>query len=156
MSVYYIIDGYNLIHCNAEIFSDNIQRARDYLTELIRIKRPHGSPRNNITVVYDGQPGVSSPSAKEIDVRFTSGKEADWMIEKIVKEHLNPKEIIVVTDDKRLRKRIRNYKANWMATEDFISRMKKKLKPPKKSESSLSKKEKKVITDEFLKIWRDK
>jgi predicted RNA-binding protein with PIN domain len=144
MSVYYIIDGYNLIETHKEYFPGSSRSARDQLVELIKIKRPEGSGRNKIMVIFDGQPGIDSPKIKNIDVRYTSGKEADWHIKKIVEESSNPRQIIVVTDDRAIRHHVSAKGSKVMYTKDFM----KKIFPAQKTKSKEA--GKKILTPEEI------
>ncbi len=104
-------------------------------------------------MIFDGQPGINSKSDKRVDIRFTSGKEADWHIKKLVATHSNPKQIIVVTDDNVIKRHVSISGAKTMSTNEFIAR----LFPEKKRNSKncctdkeLSPEEIKDINEEFL------
>ncbi|MFH1416220.1 MAG: NYN domain-containing protein [Elusimicrobiota bacterium] len=123
MSVHYLLDGYNLIETHSGDFPGKLRTARDRLIDLIIEKRPEGSGRNMITLFFDGQPGIDSPREKRLDVRFTSGKEADWHIKKFVDNSDNPRRLIVVTNDKAIIKYVSIKGAKTMSSDDFLSRL---------------------------------
>lgn len=151
MSVYYVIDGYNLIETHKEYFPGSIRNSRELLIDLIRSKKPQGSRRNKITVIFDGQPGVESPIDKDVDVRFTSGKEADWYIKRLVEKHHNPRQIIVITDDRAIKRHVSSAGADTMTTVKFMDKLfpKQKQKYQDKSKN-LDPEQIKEINEEFL------
>ncbi len=149
--IYYIIDGYNVIHTHVECFPGSIRSSREKLIELIRKKRPEGSRRNKITVFFDGQPGIESPQDKYVDIRFTDGKEADWHIKKLVENYSNPRQIIVVTDDRAIIHHISAIGAKTMSTYEFINKLFPKQKQKYENKvKELKPQEIKEINEEFL------
>jgi predicted RNA-binding protein with PIN domain len=152
MSVYYVIDGYNLIETHKDSFPGDLRTSRDHLIEIIHKRKPEGSGRNKITVVFDGQPGVSSPEEKEVDVIFTSGRSADWKIIKLVEGYNNPKQIIVVTDDRAIQRQISLSGAKFMSTVEFMKRLfPKKNNIRVENDKKLTSEDIEKINNEFLK-----
>ncbi|MGM0568055.1 MAG: NYN domain-containing protein [Elusimicrobiota bacterium] len=155
MAVHYIIDGYNLIKSKQDFFPVSLRQAREKLISLIKKRRPQGSLRNMITVVFDGRPGVDSPAEKKVMVIFTRGREADSYIEQITLKSKNPASVIAVTDDRVLRKKVREAGGRFMPVDYFM----KKLFPPSRREGygkdkkSIDEDEKKSINRELKKIW---
>ena len=132
MALYYIVDGYNVIHSHRDRFPGSIESGRQKLLSLISVMRPQGSSRNRIKVVFDGQPGVSSPSeGGGVDVRFTSGSEADDLIKKLVAGSRNPKQIVVVTDDRAIKREVSAGGASTMTTGEFIQKLFEKTRKTK-------------------------
>ena len=123
MSLYYIVDGYNVIHSYRDRFPGSIEMARDKLLSQISVKRPQGSSRNRIKVIFDGQAGVTGPSQSGIDVAFTSGSEADDLIRKLVASDRNPKQIVVVTDDRAIIRDVSVKGASVMPTAEFLGKL---------------------------------
>ncbi|MBN2407093.1 MAG: NYN domain-containing protein [Elusimicrobia bacterium] len=158
MSLYYIVDGYNVIHTHKDFFPGKIENARNVMLKAVIAAKPQGSSRNRITIVFDGQPGIRYPAPKGADIRFTDGREADWKIKKLIDRHPNPRQIVVVTDDRGIIFYARHAGAGVMSTAEFVAR----LFPKKKSETAVEK-EKKIsseaaadISRELEKIWLKK
>ncbi len=154
MSVWYIIDGCNLIERQSRVFDCSRRQALHYLSNLIVYEKPEGSLRNKLTVIIDGQPGISGPGY-QADIRFTSGRTADEEIVETVKNSENPSRIIVVTDDKPLRRSVRKKGARFKSTSDFTKKLfKKKSIPVKNSkDKKISDQEAEKINKELRKKW---
>ncbi len=60
MSLHYIIDGYNLIKHRSFIPASNIHDPRFALIQFLRKKKPCGSPKNKVTIIFDGYWGISA------------------------------------------------------------------------------------------------
>ena len=83
--------------------SKSLEEGRQGLISFIERQRPQGSARNQVTVVFDGKPGMYGfPVVGEVSVVFTEYETADDLIKYKVEEARNKKEIVVVTDDKQL------------------------------------------------------
>jgi predicted RNA-binding protein with PIN domain len=149
MALHLIVDGYNVTETHKELFPGSARSAREILIESVRAVRPQGSARNRITIVFDGKPGVTSPAEKSIDVRFTRGKEADWMIYEMVRKSKNPKQVRVITDDKDLGRKVSVEGAGVMTTVQFI----KKLFPRTRARGPAKRADTEKLTQELEKIW---
>ena len=142
MSLQYIIDGYNILNhpqfsrqCTKKIYRrlnypiNNIKNAygegktdsRVSLLGFIKINKLCGSPRNKITVVFDGYSDfLESINYADIDVVFSRKETADERIKKMVESSGNPKNIVVVSDDKEIVFFIKSLGARPMSVEEFI------------------------------------
>lgn len=106
MSLQYIIDGYNAIYKIPSLKDRSLQEAREGLIRFIKDNALCGSAKNKVTVVFDGKAdvvaGLDYNSLKEsgIKVIFTRDETADDKIKKLVDEYSNPKQVVVVTDDR--------------------------------------------------------
>ncbi len=90
---------------------------------MIERNRPQGSHSNQVTVVFDGKPGMYGfPVAHEIRIVFTEYETADDLIKRRVEESKNKKNIVVVTDDRALLLYVRGCGASVMSCGDFIKR----------------------------------
>ena len=80
--LYYLIDGYNVIRQMSFLSGKTLRGEREGLIRFIEQKKPQG--KNEITIVFDGQKGVSSPPQQnsEIKVIFTKNISADEKIKK--------------------------------------------------------------------------
>ena len=155
-----MIDGYNLIKRNSNLAGKSLEDGRQALISLIELKRPQGSTRNQVTVVFDGKPGMYGfPHASETRVFFTEYETADDKIKWIVEEAVNKKEIVVVTDDRDLLLYVRKLGAKIMSVSEFMAKAQhaghQKSGPSDKGKNISAVFEHK-INQEFEKIWIDK
>jgi predicted RNA-binding protein with PIN domain len=73
-------------------------------------------------VVFDGQADVSSPRwPGPTRVIFSAGQDADRVIKDLVDEAGNPRETVVVTDDRDIQRWVRGVGARVMAVKTFLS-----------------------------------
>jgi predicted RNA-binding protein with PIN domain len=119
-----------------------------------------GSPRNEMTVVFDGQSGIAYPKKPSaIKVLFSSDETADDLIKRIVERVENKKNIYVITDDKALGHSVRDFGAKTLSVKDFFGKKQKSnsipgtksLAEPKDISTAVEFK----INDELKKIWLD-
>lgn len=159
MSLRYIIDGYNIIHHPIFISqrpTKKNQEPRLELLEFIRIKKPCGSPKNQIIVVFDGHSDSSWQNLDKTDIHviFSRGQSADERIKKMVEQETNPKNTVVVSDDKEIRFFIKSIGARPMNIEEFIkpkkeiNKVEQDLLKPELNFSQVHK-----INQELKKIW---
>jgi len=123
MSLQYIIDGYNLIgHTRFPRTHKNTGDPRRALLELIKAKRLAGSSKNKITVVFDGYPSSSGHGLDGFDMHivFSRKETADASIKRMVESQGNPRNVVVVSDDKEIKFFIKSVGARSMAVEDFM------------------------------------
>ncbi len=123
MSLHYVIDGYNLI--NHPAFLRSVRKNKDQraaLASLIVTARLCGSPKNKITIVFDGYPPALETNKKfaGIDSIFSRDDSADERIKKIVERSSGPKNIIVVSDDKEIRFIVKSIGAHVLGIEEFM------------------------------------
>lgn len=152
MSLHFILDGYNLIKKIPDFSSKKIKHAREDLIRLIEEKRLTGSKRNRVTIVFDGDSeNLSSKEKSPFEIIFS--RDADQKIRDIVKKEDNPKNIVVITDDRQLQDSVRILGAKVQDLESFLEKLRKPkviLEDPK---LELSSKLKDEITEELKKIW---
>jgi predicted RNA-binding protein with PIN domain len=101
-----------------------LEDGRTGLIRFIRERRPHGSDRNGILVVFDGREDVCGGMDPSLDVRvvFSRGMSADDHIREYVERSLDPQEIICVTDDRELALACRHRGARIWSVEEFVSK----------------------------------
>jgi len=158
MSLQYIIDGYNII--NHPLFAQihkKIKIPQRALLEFIRVKRLLGSSKNRAIVVFDGYPPALDFKGKEfnIGVLFTKKETADEKIRKIVEASGNPKNIVVVSNDKEIRFTVKSAGAQCIGIEELIG-TKEKSKACQEKEllkQELSYSQINAINKELRKIW---
>lgn len=130
MSLLYIIDGYNVIKHPS--FSREAKRggaaddvsgvSREELFRFIREKRPAGSPRNRVVVVFDGYSGRQTlGDTGGITVIFSCRESADEKIKKIVEGHAEAdrKNIVVVSSDREIIGAAKLLGASSLSAQDF-------------------------------------
>lgn len=129
MSLQYVVDAYNLINhpsFRPEKQSVNIQYS---LVNFIKINQLSGSRNNQVTLVFDGYPksGQEIPNEDGLACVFSQDKEADEVIKKLVENSRQPRNIIVVSDDKEVQIISRLLHAKVCSVEEFIGAKKNKL-----------------------------
>lgn len=158
MSLQFIIDAYNIINHPTYIqhTTKKIKDSRIALLEFIKTNRLCGSPKNKITVVFDGYSDVAGlrQNLGALDVVFSKDKTADHKINKLIEESRDLKNIIVVSDDREIGFFAKAKGCGWMGVEEFINpvslRRQKEKNCPK---PELNYSQVKAINDELRKIW---
>ena len=161
----FIIDGYNVIKNDkySHLFeSKTLEKSRNNLLNFIYINKPQGN--NDITIVFDCRnknpyefDGYSTSTVIGTRIIFSDGQlRADDVIVELVENSKNSSNIMVVTNDKGIKRRIGGSGAKIKSVEDFIL---KGLKNIKKTDN-ISKIEQKdnfeQINEEFLEKWLNK
>ena len=170
MSIHYLLDGYNVIHrMPSALRQKTLEEQRRTLIDFIERHRPQGSLNNSVTVVFDGNEDIfGGMASKTVKVLFSLGESADDKIKKIVARSKNPKDIIVVTDDRDIQYAVRALRARVSATQSFLNKAKGRQqrsveagKNPRRRKTAdsgetakyISKTEEGKINSEFGKIW---
>jgi predicted RNA-binding protein with PIN domain len=142
-----------------------LEDGRTGLIRFIRERRPHGSDRNSMTVVFDGQENIdgSVESAADVRVVFSRGMSADDHIRECVEQSLDPQNIICVTDDRELALACRHRGARIWSVDEFVSKgYKEETTAVRRSEDTrrregdgkvISQVVARKIDQEFLAIW---
>lgn len=157
MSLLYVIDAYNIIrHTRFTHRTKNIHEPPRALSEFIIINRLTGSRKNKIILVFDGYPDASRQKEEEggIEIIFSQDNTADAKIKQLVENAANPKNIVVVSDDKEIRFFVRSCGAACLGVEEFIgSKNKLKQKREEQIKSELSYTQIGRINNELKGIW---
>ncbi|MBL7131590.1 MAG: NYN domain-containing protein [Candidatus Omnitrophica bacterium] len=157
MALHYIVDGYNVIKKTAFLNHKKLKDARDALLSFIDKYRPHGSYNNQITVVFDGRDDIFGFKHNyDFCIIFTRNESADDRIKSLIDKTSNPKNIIVVSDDKDIKFYCRSQGAKILGVDDFIKKAYKKFNTSRTSNTEffeLSVWERKKINDELSRIW---
>jgi len=159
MSLQFIIDGYNVI--NHPDFAGKIPKRqtdpRSALIQLILAKKTSSSPHNKFWVVFDGYPNDPSLTNQDfgnIMVVFSGHESADERIKKLLELISNPKNAVVVSDDKEIIGFARLKRAKIQKSGDFIGSQEKFLQSniqPEEREIGYTQKQK--INEELKRIW---
>lgn len=127
MALHYVIDGYNVIHKVPSLWSSSIKRSREKLIGYIQNKKPQGSLKNKVTIVFDGSIDVTGCylNVAPIEIVFTRQMTADSYIIRLIEKAVNPKIIVVVSDDKGLQEKVLVLNAKAVEVEKFFKPCKK-------------------------------
>lgn len=160
MPPHFVIDGYNLIKQTTVLNKINLEDSREALIRFLKISRPQGN--NPVTVVFDGiEGGFYCRDISGIEVIFSSHQSADDKIKRMVERSPNPKNMVVVTNDREIRSFARLYQAQVKKVEEFLA----KFNPletararqaggrPYDDNKTLSPQKAGEITEEMKKLW---
>ena len=166
MSLHYLLDGYNILKQIPAFRDLPLEDGRRGLLRWIADSRPQGSVNNQVTVVFDGHPDHINLSegnfpfefqgTAPLKVIFSDGCSADDKIKLMVEEDGNPKNCVVVSDDKDIYLYARSLGARVMSVSGFTSvraafKAASGGKDPGGKYISLSRQEK--INKELARIW---
>lgn len=134
----YIIDGNNLIGSSPDIKLDDPE-ARRKIFEFI--KRYQESRKNNIILVFDGEPDVSlhgNINSSKFTIRYPNmGESADEVIRKIMNGYHQFQDVILVTSDRELKTFARNKGAKTVNSIEFYYELKRTYRHSGKKEEKM-------------------
>ena len=153
MSLHFVIDGYNLIKQTSILNKINLEDSREALIRFLKISRPQGN--NPVTVVFDGiEGGFYCRDISGIEVIFSSHQSADDKIKRMVERSPNPKNMVVVTNDREIRSFAELHRAQIKKVEEFLAKLNPKSANPRSDDNkALSPQKASEITEEMKKIW---
>jgi predicted RNA-binding protein with PIN domain len=162
VSLEYIIDGCNVVYHAS--FAQHVSRKqsdnRISLCEYISMKRLCGSRHNRVTVVFDGFPPVGRGNTFErsdLDVLFSQERTGDETIRRLVEKKSQPKNVVVVSDDKEIGFFVKGLGARWMKVEEFIGPPREeKPRKPVIIKPELSYQQVRQINTELSELWLKK
>lgn len=134
----YLIDGYNLLHAigllHGHARPQGLEKARCRLIGMLQ--GALDSEKGNVTVVFDAAHAPSGAAAESqaqgIHVLFAVGHaQADDLIEQLIQHHSNPRELHVVSDDRRLQRAARRRHAVAVGCLDFVDELHRSRPMPK-------------------------
>lgn len=114
-----IVDAYNVLHCSHVLPSSLAMISATDLCRLIDRSRWGG---DRTAVVCDGSPKPDEGSY-EGGVRLVysgPGRDADSVIEQLIAEDTSPRDLLVVSNDRRIHKAARKRRCRTMASERFL------------------------------------
>ncbi len=158
----YIIDGYNVIKYSEMFSCRRLEFSRNKLIDFILKYKPHGN--NLITVVFDCKSdnpyefdGYTATSVKGIKTIFSEGrKSADDVIVEYVENSKKPYNIVVVSNDKGIHRRIGGTGAKKMEVADFIYARAKKQTQTNNTIQPQQKNDYSKISKELSDLWISK
>ncbi len=148
----YIVDGYNLLFSSTFkewIRKTDLHSARGHLIAFVRSYLPA-----RVIIVFDGR--EEYPQIEIEGVVFTRGESADEYIKRFVRNHPNPSQVTVVSNDRSIQGFARSMGARVMGVNEFLSKRKESRRNPKRYPQSgfkVSPREMKEITEELKKEW---
>jgi predicted RNA-binding protein with PIN domain len=157
MSLQFIIDGYNTARHASFKSPGKINDTALALESVIRSKRLCGSGKNPVMLVFDGYP--PNPQLKYeqgMTIVFSRQQSADETIKKLVEAARNPKQIVVVSDDKEIRSFVKGCGAISWGVEEFLGKgerrsIRQSAGDPIKPDLSYTQMDE--INKEFRKLW---
>lgn len=155
MSLHYILDGYNIVRQAEHLFGSGLKDVRVQLVNFINENKPCGSSNNKVTVVFDGRAGISYLHDKgPVEVIFSQDESADERIKRMVESLHNPKQAVVVSDDRDIQISIRGAGARSMPVAEFLEKGQPNLKAIKgHPKAELSSSQVARINEELKKLW---
>jgi predicted RNA-binding protein with PIN domain len=146
-AIRYLIDGYNLLHATGHLSGPTnalgLRRARLVLLEALR--HHFGGEGGGAVVVFDarGAPaGVPEESTYHgARVLNALDREADDVIEDLIRRHATPAALTVVSDDHRVREAARRRRCRTMSCLDFFETLSRRAAPAPSSDSEDAKPE---------------
>jgi predicted RNA-binding protein with PIN domain len=118
----YFVDGYNVIYQSETLSAGSLRDRREKLLRFIEDRHPQGSATHAVTVIFDGRQDVSSPPwPGPTRVIFSPGKDADQVIKNLVDDLTNPRDAVVVTDDRAIQRWVRGVGARIVGARAFLS-----------------------------------
>jgi hypothetical protein len=164
----YVIDGYNLLHAvgllRGRAGPHGLEKARRAL--LGRLLGSLGAEAAAVTVVFDAARAPAGLTAEEdyqgIRVRYTLGREADDLIEDLIRQDPAPRHLTVISDDRRLREAARRRHCPVVGCLDYLEGLQQRRRlgsepqsdPPAKPDR-LSPAETRRWLEEFADVERD-
>lgn len=117
----YFVDGYNVIYQSETLSLGSLRDRREKLLRFIEERHPQGRASHAVTVVFDGREDVSSPPwPGPTRVMFSPGKDADQVIKNLVDDLTNPRDAVVVTDDRAIQRWVRGVGARIVGARAFL------------------------------------
>lgn len=163
MALHYVLDGYNVINQIPEFTNSSLEDRREKFLRWIETSNPQGSLKNQVTVVYDGRPGLChAPRVSSVRVVFSSNESADETIKRLVLEADYRKSIVVVTNDRDIRYFVRSLGAKILDAESFLgkrtgtNREKAQSRKAGLENKQISRALEHKINSEFTDIWLKK
>jgi uncharacterized protein len=162
-----LIDGYNLMHacgmCRRRYGVGEFEKHRN---RFLRYLASHLSEPERVrtTVVFDAQNARESYSDRSrfegMEILFSTGGDADTLIEEIILGHSSPRQIVLVSSDHRLQKAARKRRARSVDSEIFsdeferhgpVKDSQEETAPPKTSHPKYSG----DVTEKEMKSWME-
>ncbi|MGN6547958.1 MAG: NYN domain-containing protein [Aureliella sp.] len=128
MTVRLLIDGYNLLYATGAVAQargpGGLARARERLLGQLGAALPE-SQRQQTQIVFDARRvpvrGECEQSVRGITVTFSAGfEEADDLLEQLIRQHPNPRTLLVVSSDQRVQRCAKSRKAQSVTCDQWL------------------------------------
>jgi predicted RNA-binding protein with PIN domain len=159
--MFYLIDGYNLLHAmgilGGAVGPAGLERARLNLLGVLR--GAHGPEAEKVTVVFDAaDPPRGLPARFDyqgLHVAFAVDQEqADDLIEELIRQEAAPKNLTVVSDDRRVQQAARRRNCVAQGCEEYLRSLQtKRLANRPKTDSASLKPH--AVSDAETRHWLD-
>jgi predicted RNA-binding protein with PIN domain len=165
MSQSFLIDGYNLLFTLGiapdQVGPQELHKARERL--LGSIAAAHHGRDTSVTVVFDARHTTRKNAAVQqiggIDVLFAvKHDEADDLIEERIRGHSHPRQLVVVSDDRRLQQAARRRRCQVMTCAEYLDWGSKKVVLEQAAAPAEAEKQVNLTSDEvrhWLEEFRD-
>ena len=129
----YLIDGYNLYHAACKFSEEFSHITPQTLCKLIAEDMRH--LRDYATIVFDGrQPrGMSlaiEPTGYVKIIYSGPAREADELLEKLIRKNTAPRRLVMVSSDNRLRREARRRRAASVKAHDYLTTLQRRREQP--------------------------
>jgi predicted RNA-binding protein with PIN domain len=150
----YFVDGYNVILSSEALSAGPLRDQRERLLRFIEDRHPQGASSNAVMVVFDGKEDVTSPAwAGMTRVVFSRGRDADTVIKDQVDSLSQPRDAVVITNDRAIQRWVRAAGAKVISCEDFLAAGSAAKRPARKP-GALSPSEADAINQELKNLWK--
>lgn len=125
----YLIDGYNLLFAlgllHGKTGPHGLEKGR--LALLGRLCGCHGSDVGNVTVVFDASRAPPGSSREEtyrgIHICYALQSEADELIEELIRHDSAPRQLTVISDDRRIQHAARHRHCPVLGCLDYLDQL---------------------------------
>jgi predicted RNA-binding protein with PIN domain len=125
----YLIDGYNLLHAigllHGKVGPHGLEKAR--LALLGHLLGSHGPDVAAVTVVFDASGAPPGAAAEEnyqgIHICYALDGEADDLIEGLLQRDAAPRQLTVISDDRRVQQAARRRRCPVLGCLDYLDQM---------------------------------
>lgn len=153
MSLHYIVDGYNALHTSEQWSEVPRDRQREQFLKYLDVSGIAGSERNRLTIVLDGYAAkLKEMMFHRLQLVFSGDRDADSVIKDFVSEMTNPREAVVVTNDRAIQSAVKAMGARIMPCEEFF-----RLRSAKKSSEKREKMDSESaasVNRELKRLWK--
>ena len=120
-----IVDGYNLLYAASDVRAEQADVERELLCRYLQAYAKRSGQR--VTVVFDGTAGPNARTGDVfagLEVVFAGpGRDADSVIVAMIEDSTSPRELMVVSSDRRITLAARRRRATVMRSHDFARLM---------------------------------
>lgn len=159
--MHHLIDGYNLLFALGRLSPrsgrDALEGARRWLLQQLK---PVATPPTHITVVFDSRGNTIAPTqemASGVTFLFPRGESADDHMETLIENAPNAKDILVVSNDHRVRLAARHGHCHYLNCLDYFEHfvMNPTVKDPTPEPTGKADPEGDDMTAEEIRHWLD-